>query len=121
MNDTNRILIFLLLVGLLYALYKYQHIIFGNTVYSFDSTPQIKHIEPPKITHAPPEKEKQKKQPYKHVSTDNISQLSIASLENDDGENEHELYKNDSILGSLDGESLNLTENGSINSSFFFK
>lgn len=118
MNDTNRVLIFLLLVGLLYALYKYQHIIFGNTIYSFDSKPQhhIKHQEPPKIKYSEKPKE------TKHVTSDNISQVSIASLENEDGEQpDHELYKNDSLLGSLDTGSLNLTENGSINSSFFFK
>jgi len=118
MNDMNRILIFLLLVGLLYALYKYQHIIFGDTIYSFDSHPeqQVKHQELPRIKHS-----EQSKEPIQ-VNADNISQVSIASLENDDGDNDnHELYKNDSLLGSLDTGSLNLTENGSINSSFFFK
>lgn len=117
MNDMNRVLIFLLLIGLLYALYKYQHIIFGNTIYSFDNRQQSIKQEPPRI--------KQQEQPeeFKQVTSDNISQVSIASLENDDGgvENDHELYKNDSLLGSLDTGSLNLTENGSINSSFFFK
>ena len=114
----NRILIFLLLIGLLYALYKYQHIIFGETIYSFDSkSQQEKQIEPPLIKHY-----EQPKEHKKHINADNISQVSIASLENDDGgENDHELYKNDSLLGSLDTGSLNLTENGSINSSFFFK
>ncbi|ARF11439.1 hypothetical protein Klosneuvirus_1_296 [Klosneuvirus KNV1] len=117
MNDMNRVLIFLLLIGLLYALYKYQHIIFGNTIYSFESKSQpIKHQEPPRIKHYEQPRES------KPITADNISQVSIASLENDDGgDNDHELYKNDSLLGSLDTGSLNLTENGSINSSFFFK
>lgn len=117
MNDMNRVLIFLLLIGLLYALYKYQHIIFGDTIYSFDQKPQqTEHPEHPRIKHTETFRE------TKQITADNISQVSIASLENDDGDNnDHELYKNDSLLGSLDTGSLNLTENGSINSSFFFK
>lgn len=114
MNDMNRALIFLLLIGLLYALYKYQHIIFGDTIYSFNSP--VKQQVLPKIKHTEQPNELQR------ITADNISQVSMASLENDDGdENEHEIYKNDSLLGSLDTGSLNLTENGSINSSFFFK
>lgn len=79
MNDINRLLIFLSLIGLLYALYKYQNIIFNNLI------------------NCMPKNNKKPKKP-KHITADNISQLSIGSIEN-------EKYKQESNLGSLGNES----------------
>ena len=63
MNDINRILIFVLLIGLLYALYKYQHVI-------FDSEPEPKVVAQKKIEH------------YNgKVTSENISQISIDTLQ----------------------------------------
>ena len=115
MDDINRLLIFLLLIGLLYALYRYQHLIFGQTkdINIFDNP-----------TNKPDINESQASQ----VSIDNISQLSMGSLDDEDG-NPDLVYKPDSILGSLDTNSLfqsdegSLLSNGSLasnNSSFFF-
>lgn len=78
MSDMNRLLIFLLLIGLLYALYKYQNIIFNN------------------LCNFIPKDNKKPKKP-KHITADNISQLSIGSIEN-------EKYKQESVLGSLGNE-----------------
>jgi hypothetical protein len=101
MNDMNRLLIFLLLAGLLYALYKYQHIIFGNNILHSNITPtKIPINEPQQIK-------------YKQISADNISQLSLDSLENENGESG--IYKPESFLGSLDNCSINLTDNSSNN------
>ena len=107
MNDMNRLLIFFLLAGLLYALYKYQHIIFGNEL----KNTIIKNI--PGASSYLGVEEKSKKISYKplsrsngyknrnknDVNIDNISQLSIGSLENEDGN--PEIYKPDSLLGSI--------------------
>lgn len=69
MNDINRILIFVLLIGLLYALYKYQHII-------FETEPKPKEI-----------KSQKKIEHYGKVTSDNISQISIDTLqENSSGD-----------------------------------
>ena len=102
MNDMNRILIFLLLAGLLYALYRYQHKIFGNFEEEQQSIQKTtKYIKQNKI------QTKTKKLPYenktKKVSIDNISQLSLGSLEDENGN--AQVYKQDSILGSLDSNS----------------
>lgn len=112
MNDMNRLLIFLLLIGLLYAIYRYQHVIFPTketfeTVKSDTSQP-IKKI-----------KGNREKTTKEKVTIDNISQMSIGSLES-----KNNLYKQDSVLGSIDSGSLNLSEhseqtNGSMNSFFF--
>jgi len=94
MNDMNRLLIVLLLVGLLYALYRYQYLIFGSPQSMFpDPSSTQKQIQE-KSTHTKPIK----KEKYNKVSVDNISQLSMGSLENETGNN---VYKPDSLLGSL--------------------
>jgi hypothetical protein len=111
MDDINRLLIFLLLIGLLYALYRYQHIIFGqqNKNINILDNQTISNVEEP------------------YVSIDNISQLSMGSLDDENG-NPDFVYKPDSILGSLDTNSLFQSEDGSMlsngslasNNSFFF-
>ena len=112
MDDINRLLIFLLLIGVLYALYRYQHLIFGKTnILGSTSTEPIINISN-----------------EQRVTSDNISQISMGSLDEEDG-NPVAIYKQDSILGSLDTNSLfqsddgsnrSLGSLGSNNSSFFF-
>ena len=87
MNDINRILVFVILIGLLYALYKYQHVIFD--------TPQEKVK---KIQYKRGEKRK--------ITSDNISQISLKSLSEGSSEGSiSRLLSNDSgdpnSLGSL--------------------
>ena len=117
MEDINRLLIFLLLIGLLYALYRYQHLIFGqeNKNINIQDDPANSRIG---INSGS----------ANQVSVDNISQISMGSLDDEDG-NPALVYKQDSILGSLDADSLfksddgSLMSNGSLgsnNSSFFF-
>jgi hypothetical protein len=123
MNDMNRLLIFLLLAGLLYALYKYQYIIFGSNNTKPEKLVQKQSNQNNKLIY------ERKKQNIEKVSADNISQLTIGSLEDEDG-NPEKAYKQDSILGSLDSMSLfsnmtnnsNATENSGIskNDSLFF-
>jgi len=94
MNDINRLVIFLLLSGLLYALYKYQHLVFGKS----DKPLQIEH------------KKKSIKKDPKYITADNISQVSVQSLENEKG-----VYKQDSILGSLgDSDNTVMSDVGSL-------
>ena len=111
----NRLLVFLMLAGLLYALYRYQHIIFGP-----QPTPPVKH-KPGKIEY--------KQRENKNVSVDNISQMSLGSLDEEDGKKE--VYKMDSLLDSLDsGTAIDSLDSGgtietrdtrdTANSSFFF-
>jgi len=137
MNDINRLLIFLLLIGLLYVIYKYQHLIFNkDRLNSFENLISIDGSGPEKNNlnqnqNPIQEKDKNKEEDQhqsskqKKVSIDNISQLSINSLEDEDGEREP-IYKPDSILGSLDDNSLFISEDGtnrslvSDASSFFF-
>lgn len=119
----NRLLIFLLLAGLLYALYKYQYIIFGSNNTKPEKLVQKQSNQNNKLIY------ERKKQNIEKVSADNISQLTIGSLEDEDG-NPEKAYKQDSILGSLDSMSLfsnmtnnsNATENSGIskNDSLFF-
>ena len=96
MNDMNRLLIFLLLVGLLYALYKYQHIIFGNNVLKLQITKQDTQ------TGKLPINDISRQIKYKQVTTDNISQISLHSLDD-----ENDVYKAESLPGSFDNCSLN--------------
>jgi len=93
----NRLLIFLLLVGLLYALYKYQHIIFGSNVLKLTAKAHSQTAKLP-INEAPQIK-------YNQVTADNISQFSLGSFEDENGS-----HKAESFLGSLDSCSLNLTD-----------
>lgn len=118
MEDINRLLIFLLLIGLLYVLYKYQHLIFTkerfnsiqNLIYSNqqnndnNNQSQTQPVSQNKII------KHEEKEPQ--ISIDNISQLSINSLEDEDGERQP-VYKPDSVLGSLDEGSLFISEDGS--------
>lgn len=132
MEDINRLLILLLLIGLLFVIYKYQHLIFtkerfntiGNLIYS---NPNQNNQNNQQIIQDTPRNNKEYEKPNK-VSIDNISQLSINSLEDEDGEREP-VYKPDSVLGSLDDNSLFMSDDGSMRSngslvsdasSFFF-
>jgi hypothetical protein len=99
MTDINRLVIFLLLAGLLYALYKYQHLIFAAFPQS-----QIVQKQPHKI----------KPKKCHRITVENISQASIKSLEDEKEEN---IYKQDSILGSL-GTDSNETAMSELNSLF---
>ena len=127
MNDINRLLIFLLLIGLLYVIYKYQHLIFNkDRLNSFENLISIDGSGSEKNNqNQNPNPNPNLIQDQKRVSIDNISQLSINSLEDEDGEREP-IYKPDSILGSLDDNSLFISEDGtnrslaSDASSFFF-
>ena len=150
MNDTNRLLIFLLLIGLLYALYKYQHLIFGKNQnleqnikelqYNQSQQPyqsqELHQSQQNKCRFSGNKKSNSdqkliKKPKNTDVNIDNVSQLSLNSLENEDGK--PYAYKQDSILGSLDSNSLlsglddsqnsndfPISSDGSKNSSFFF-
>ena len=133
MNDMNRLLIFLLLTGLLFALYKYQHLIFGQNQNKIQNPIQPKQIKSSedmnnKLKYNPSNNKK------KDINIDNISQMSLGSLDDENGS--PNVYKQDSILGSTDDGSLlsnssngtNNTNNSlnsnnsraSKNSSFFF-
>lgn len=69
MSDINRILIFVVLIGFLFAIYKYQ-----NTIYEqIDLYIQNKPVTQPIMIEQPP------KQPN-NVTVDNISQFSYSSL-----------------------------------------
>lgn len=116
MNDMNRLLIFLLLVGLLYALYKYQHLIFGQIKCL---SGESKYEKLPKNIDNKNNKDNKNKLKYNNlpknkdnVGIDNISQLSLGSLEDENGN--PQIYKQDSILGSIDSKSLFSNSNGSI-------
>ena len=134
MNDMNRLLIFLLLSGLLFALYKYQHLIFGQNKLLDDDNKTIKLNETPSaklINHISNKNNKLKYEPNNNkkynVDIDNVSQLSLGSLDDENGS--PHIYKQDSILGSDSESLLTMNTNGSNcsnnsraskNSSFFF-
>jgi hypothetical protein len=110
MNIINKLIIFLLLAGLIYALYKYQDIIFTTVSEKFTTTPTPLTIKPKSTT-------------KKQITADNISQLSYSSL--DDKNNE--VYQKDSILDSLnsgsndhDIRSLLSDNSGQTNDELFF-
>lgn len=110
MRDINNVIIFLLLIGLIYVLYKYKYI----TIDKFTPTLNLRGYSSGKtdmktITSA---KQKQKQRhrtnanrhvnDNKRITVDNVSQISLESLENEDGNaNYNNSYKQDSILGSL--------------------
>ena len=142
MDDMNRLLIFLLLIGLLYALYKYQHLIFGQINKPCSEHKSIKSSEHTKLIKRIDNKKIKYNNANNNVNIDNISQLSMGgSLDDEDGS--PQVYKQDSILGSLDSIKSLLSNNsnnshnsnnsdnsdnsnnsnnsnGSKNSSFFF-
>lgn len=107
MNDMNRLLIFLLLAGLLFALYKYQHIIFSeelkNTIMkNIPGGSSYVSEKPKKITYRSSNREGGNRKSKNEVTLDNISQLSIGSLENENANTGNAvMYKQDSLLGSL--------------------
>lgn len=75
MSDINRILIFVVLIGFLFAIYKYQ-----NTIYQqIDLLIQNKPITPPPMM-IEQSKIVTKPNPIKNVTVDNISQISYSSL-----------------------------------------
>jgi len=117
MADMNRILIFILLAGVLYILYKYQHLIFGN-----EEAKNIGHQNTEPINQPKYIKYNNNDQKKRNITIDNISQLSLGSLDDEDG-NQH-MYKQDSLLGSLETNSfLSNGSNESLlskNDSFFF-
>ena len=110
----NRLLILLLLIGLLYVIYKYQHLIF--TAERFNSIENLIYQRQPTINSVAAVA-------VTAVTADNISQISI----DNDIEDKEYVYKPDSVLDSLDG-SLFISDAGSKsnnsvasdNSSFFF-
>ena len=82
MSDINRILIFCILVGLLYALYRYQDVIFE----------QIDLLQPnkvPPVIDVVPNQNPPKALTYdkKKVTVDNISQVSLISFKDKDMSN----------------------------------
>ena len=128
MNDINRLVIFLLLIALIYALYKYQNLIMDNlpeqfktmdnskenrqltlNKYKKNTYKQNKNIKGSKGSKENKENKESKENKYKQVTIDNISQISVGSLENEPVNNK--LYKQDSVLGSLASESGQLTNN----------
>ncbi len=87
MDGDNRLLIFLLIIGLLYALYRYHDIIFNQfplrtTVKTDKNTSDVQNT---KVN--------------KSVLVDDISQISIGSLESDPS-----VYKQDSAIDSIFGD-----------------
>ena len=92
----NRVLIFILLVGLLYTVYRYQDIIFDQ-IKSTKEHFAPKAIEPPPVNvpkEKEPAKKSEKKRKSSRVNADNISQLSLESF--DSGSDTRV-----SVLGSL--------------------
>src|SRR5947207_581413 len=99
MNDMNRLLIFLLLAGLLFSLYKYQHLIFGgyrtlsgnsnSNSNSNNSNSNNNIIEQNKAQMArklqlqAQSKQNKIKYQQKQITVDNISQLSFGSLDDE--------------------------------------
>lgn len=110
MRDINNVIIFLLLIGLIYALYKYKYISIDTFIPTLNLTNRFDggtntntNTKTKTITHM---KQKNRAVQNKHnnrqVTIDNVSQISIESLENEDGNvNYNNSYKQDSILGSL--------------------
>jgi hypothetical protein len=83
MGDINRFLIFLILIGLLYALYKYQNIIYEQFEVLQTS---ISGVPPNQLTQVQPVQGlEQSAKPLtitnNKITADNISQVSIDSLD----------------------------------------
>ena len=100
MDETNRFLMFILLVGLVYALYTYQQ------------RYNLKNIEKPKKSL----KQKKKKKKVTHeskITPDIISQFSLGSL--------NDVDLDDSVINteSLGSESLNFMDDKTTASSIF--
>lgn len=102
MNDMNRLLIFLLLAGLLFALYKYQHLIFGQS--KVTENPVV-NKDKKSIRHTNNQQLSYEEKPTNKVTLDNISQISLGSLDDEDG-SPPKIYKQDSILGSIDSNTI---------------
>lgn len=115
MNDMNRLLIFLLLSGLLYALYKYQHLIFGQftdpsiTDGNYQRSKKQQVVANKQLKY---NKQSDSTRDGEQITVDNISQISMKSLENEKG-SPHKVYKQDSILGSLGCDSETNNSNNS--------
>lgn len=91
----NKLIIILLLGGLLFALYKYQQNILEQEAQTKAKGGLVKHRTPtPKAV----------KESSKKVTIDNISQVSLESLENEMVGKE--VYKQDSMLESADTNTL---------------
>jgi hypothetical protein len=119
MNNINRILIFILLLTLLYALYKYQqHIMLGSNK---DKSLQKKKIKRLKTRPLIKYEDVNNKDT---ISLDNISQISIGSIDDTNAE----VYKPDSVIGgSVDSGNISFLDTksndsrDSKDSSFFFQ
>lgn len=100
MSDINRIFIFLILTGLLFALYKYQDVILENFDSLQLSMPTMNSLPSP----GPPEQPlslpsiPQNKESNK-ITADNISQISILSAKNFDN---NSLLNSDNLSNILD-------------------
>jgi hypothetical protein len=86
MNNSNRILFLVLLLGLLYALYQYQKVLFGSDNASCPiagSGSELGSGSGPSITNTNgPNQYKKTSINESPISIDNISQVSINSLDN---------------------------------------
>ena len=99
MTDFDRLLIILLLGGIFYIIYKFQHLMFGSQYQE--------------IVHQQSQKQKQKIT-NNQVSIDNISQFSLGSL--DDKKFPEKNYKQTSILESFDSINDNTLSFGDVQS-----
>ncbi len=131
MFDLNRIVIFLLLAALLYALYKYQQQINGiSKVQSIHRRKRRLPRENRNINHdvkAQPlprqsrEYKNRQEENNDTISVGNVSQLSLGSLLDVDGVDKEEIYKPASVLNSLEsGNTMSLMD-GNSEDSFFFQ
>lgn len=84
MNDMNRLLVFLMLCGLLFALYRYQDIIFGN--FGNKEEKAIKY---------------------------DTKQPEVKAIKEEGANKDNKLYKQDSILGSINTDIKSLFSNNS--------
>lgn len=123
MNGLNRFFIFILLLALLYALWRYQQYILGADE-DDDPVPQIADKPKKKGRKHRYAKKLIDEESMDNITIDNVSQFSLGSLEDlktNDGANP---YKQDSILDSLDtGDNLSFLDDASRDSrgSFFFE
>lgn len=91
MSDINRFLIFLILIGLVFSLYKYQDIIMENVSslqQTLNPTQEPLQIKPLQTTNT-----------NNNVTVDNISQISLSTIE---GNNIMDSLSNSDNMSDLD-------------------
>jgi hypothetical protein len=123
MNTLNRFFIFILLLALLYALWRYQQYILGS-----DDEDEYVRNEPLKLEYKKKSRGSKKKvnkylieeESLDNITLDNVSQYSLGSIEDIKTNNQ------DSYMDSNDGASLGFLEDQSHDSqeskrSFFFE